>query len=72
MTGAASGRAGREAARRRQRLEAILGFLGFFGVMTLIAAAAGIVRGEPSLLASAILLVIVGLGAWTWRVYRRL
>lgn len=63
---------GRAAARRLQRLETALGFLGFFAVVTLIAAVVGIVRGEPSLLASGILLVLVGLSAWTWRVYRRL
>ena len=49
-----------------------LGFLGFFAVITLIAAVLGIVRGEPSMLASAILLVLVGLAAWAWRAYQRL
>ncbi len=61
----------RLAARHRQRLEAVLGFLGFFTAMTFIAAVVGIVRGEPGLWPSVILLVLVGLLALTWRSYRR-
>lgn len=66
MTGS-GGETDRERRRRGQRLEALLGFLGFFGVMTLIAAARAIIIGEPSLLASVILLVVLVLAGITWR-----
>lgn len=57
--------------RRGQRLEAVIGFLGFFAVITLVAAVRAIVIGDPSILASVILLVLVGLLAWAVRVRMR-
>ncbi|WP_235681242.1 hypothetical protein [Tomitella gaofuii] len=58
-----------ERARRRrgQRLEAVLGFLGFFLVVTVVAAVRAIVIGEPSMLASLILLVLLALTGWAVR-----
>lgn len=58
-----------EKARRRrgQRLEAVLGFLGFFLVVTVIAAVRAIVIGEPSVLASVILVVLLALTGWAVR-----
>lgn len=57
--------------RRGQRLEAVIGFLGFFAVITLVAAVRAIIIGDPSILASVILLVLVGLLAWAVRVRMR-
>lgn len=71
MTGSGGGETDRERRRRGQRLEALLGFLGFFAVMTMIAAVRAIILGEPSLLASAILLVVLVLAALTWRARSR-
>ena len=71
----ANGRRGEDARKRRrrgQRLEAVLGFLGFFAVVTMIAAVRAIVVGEPSMLASAILLVIVILLGLAWRARGRI
>ncbi|QDQ99476.1 hypothetical protein FO059_17725 [Tomitella fengzijianii] len=58
-----------ERARRRrgQRLEAVLGFLGFFLVVTAAAAVRAIVVGEPSMLASLILFVLLALMGWAIR-----
>lgn len=58
--------------RRGQRLEAAMGFLGFFALVTLIAAVRAIVIGEPSVLASGILVVLLALLAWALRQWRRL
>lgn len=71
MTGSGAGETDRERRRRGQRLEALLGFLGFFAVMTMIAAVRAIVLGEPSLLASVILLVVLVLAGLTWRARSR-
>lgn len=58
--------------RRGQRLEAVMGFLGFFVLVTLVAGVRAIVIGEPSMLASGILVVLLGLFAWALRQRRRL
>lgn len=65
--GTLGGETARERRRRGQRLEALLGFLGFFAVMTLIASARAIIIGEPSILASVILVVVLVLAGFTWR-----
>lgn len=57
--------------RRGQRLEAVIGFLGFFAVITMVAAVRAIIIGDPSILASVILLVLAGLLAWAVRVRMR-
>ncbi len=57
----------RERRRRAQRLEAVLGFLGFFVVVTVIAAVRAIAIGEPSILASVILLVLLAFTGWALR-----
>lgn len=61
----------RERRRRGQRLEALLGFLGFFAVMTLVASVRAIIIGEPSILASVILVVVLVLAGLTWRARSR-
>ncbi|QBJ96440.1 hypothetical protein ERC79_11085 [Rhodococcus sp. ABRD24] len=42
--------------RRRQSLEMLIGIVGFFTVMAFLAAAVAIVRGEPSVTSSLVLL----------------
>ncbi|MGW0043275.1 hypothetical protein [Rhodococcus sp. NPDC003348] len=52
----------RRRARRRQQLEMLVGVLGFFTVMAFVAAVVGIVRGEPGLTQSLVLLgCLIGL-----------
>jgi hypothetical protein len=53
----------------QDHLQLVAGILGFFALMAFIAAVAGIVRGEPSMMASA---VLVGLLAGLWFVVRRI
>lgn len=53
----------------QDHLQLVAGILGFFALMAFVAAAAGIVRGEPSMMASA---VLVGLLAALWFVVRRI
>lgn len=70
-SGGAGGETERERRRRGQRLEALLGFLGFFAVMTLVASVRAIIVGEPSILASVILVVVLVLAGLTWRARSR-
>ncbi|MBY6411991.1 hypothetical protein HQ346_09125 [Rhodococcus sp. BP-252] len=53
----------------QDHLQLVAGILGFFALMAFVAAVAGIVRGEPSMMASA---VLVGLLAALWFVVRRI
>lgn len=55
---------------KRQRLEVVMGILGFFTVMAFLAALAGIVRGDPGVTPSLVLLacvVLLGLSFVAWR-----
>ncbi|MDH6283729.1 hypothetical protein [Prescottella agglutinans] len=47
--------------RGRQSLEMLIGILGFFTFMSFVAAVVPIVRGEPSVTASLVLLACVAL-----------
>ncbi|SNT16698.1 hypothetical protein [Rhodococcoides kyotonense] len=53
----------------QDHLQLVAGILGFFALMALVAAVAGIVRGEPSMTASAVLL---GLLVALWLVVRKI
>ncbi|MFC9789491.1 hypothetical protein [Rhodococcus sp. NPDC127528] len=58
-------------ARRRQQLEMLIGLLGFFTAVSFLAAAAGIVRGNPGLTASLVLLGCVAALALAIRAWRK-
>ncbi|MFF0816734.1 hypothetical protein ACFYVR_16510 [Rhodococcus sp. NPDC003318] len=61
-------------ARRRQQLEILMGVLGFVTVMAFVAAVVGIVRGEPGVTPSLVLLALVvalGLTVRAWMRLRR-
>ncbi|NLU84267.1 hypothetical protein [Rhodococcus sp. HNM0569] len=56
---------------RRQQLELLIGLFGFFTVVAFVAAVVPIVRGEPSVTASLVLLgCVAGLGG-AWVLHRR-
>ncbi|WP_068278859.1 hypothetical protein [Aldersonia kunmingensis] len=62
MTGPTAGRGAVNPARR-QKLEVLIGFLGMLTLLVFVAAVFGIIRGEPSPLASLLLFgVAAGLG----------
>ncbi|TQF74621.1 hypothetical protein FK531_00490 [Rhodococcus spelaei] len=58
-------------ARRRQQLEMLIGLLGFFTVVVFVAAAAGIVRGNPGVTPSLVLLGCAAALALAVRAWRR-
>lgn len=56
---------------RRQHLEVLAGFVSVFAVAALVNAIGLILTGQPSILASIVLLVAVGLCWLLWRSWRR-
>jgi hypothetical protein len=64
-------RSGGDALGTRQRLEVLGGFVGFFTVLALVNAAGLIVAGRPSMLASFVLVLMLGASWYTFRVWRR-
>lgn len=55
----------------RQRLEMLAGFVGFFTVLALVNAAGLIIAGRPSIWASIVLLLMLLVSWYTYRVWRR-
>ncbi|WP_010539557.1 hypothetical protein [Dietzia alimentaria] len=64
-------RAGGNALGTRQRLEMLGGFVGFFTVLALVNAVGLIVTGRPSIWASLVLLLMLAVSWYTYRVWRR-
>lgn len=56
---------------RRQRIEVLGGFIGFFIFIALLNAVVLIVTGRPSAVASIVLLLLLLLGWYTYRVWKR-
>lgn len=65
------GRSGGDAMATRQRLEMLAGFVGFFTVLALVNAVGLIATGRPSIWASLVLLLMLGVSWYTYRVWRR-
>ena len=64
-------RTGDNALGTRQRLEMLGGFVGFFTVLALVNAVGLIVTGRPSIWASLVLLLMLTVSWYTYRVWRR-
>ena len=64
-------RVGGNALGTRQRLEMLGGFVGFFTVLALVNAVGLIVTGRPSIWASLVLLLMLAVSWYTYRVWRR-
>lgn len=64
-------RAGGNALGTRQRLEMLGGFVGFFTVLALVNAVGLILTGRPSIWASLVLLLMLVVSWYTYRVWRR-
>lgn len=62
---------GSDALATRQRLEMLAGFVGFFTVLALVNAAGLIIAGRPSIWASIVLLLMLLVSWYTYRVWRR-
>lgn len=56
---------------RRQRLEVLGGFIGFFAVIALLNAVVLLLTGRPSAIASIVLLLVLVLGWYTYRAWKR-
>ena len=56
---------------RRQRLEVLGGFVGFFAVIALLNAVVLLLTGRPSVIASIVLVLLLGLGWYTYRAWKR-